>query len=261
MTLLLPFATVTLLWFFSTGAILWLNRLPRETHPGAITAATLLAGAAVCALIVSFGETGPAAAYLAFTAALVIWGWHEMSFLMGFVNGPRRAPLPAGLTGWRRFRASAATVIHHEIALAATLLAIIALGWGQPNQVGTYTFALLFALRLSAKLNIFLGVANLSDEMMPDHLAYLKSHFRVARMNPLFPLSILGSTALAYWLYEAAADGADSGYALLFALTVLGIVEHGFMMLPLRDSALWHWAMRPARSTDENESRGVRDGL
>lgn len=228
---------VTFLWFFSTGAILWLNRLPRTSHPGAITAATPLAGAAVCALIVSAGETGLAAQYLAFAAALVIWGWHEMSFLMGFVNGPNRSPLPPGASGLTRFRLSAATVIHHELALAATLGAIALLSWGQPNQTATLTFALLFAMRLSAKLNIFLGVANLSAELMPPHLDYLKSHFRVRRMNALFPFSMLGMAALAVVLVDQ---------PLLFALVLLGLAEHILMMLPVRDAALWRWAQPPA---------------
>lgn len=229
----------TLLWFFSTGVILWLNRLPRETHQGAIVAATPLAGAAVCALIVSGGDTGAAAHYLAFTAALVIWGWHEMSFLMGFVNGPRRTPCPPGVRGWRRFLVSAETVIHHELALAATLIAMTALAWDQPNQTGVLTFAILFAMRLSAKLNIFLGVANLSDDMMPSHLAYLRSYFRVARLNWLYPLSLGGCIALALWLVPGITTSA--GAALLFALVLLGLLEHLFMMISFRDSALWNW--------------------
>jgi putative photosynthetic complex assembly protein 2 len=43
----------------------------------------------------------------------------------------------------------------------------------QPNQVGTGTFAVLWVMRISAKLNLFLGVRNLSEELLPPHLAYL----------------------------------------------------------------------------------------
>lgn len=245
--------TVTLLWFFSTGAILWLNRMPRETHPQSITLATMLAGAAMCGIIVSLGETGPAAAYLGFAGALVIWGWHEMSFLMGFVNGPRRTPCPAGVRGWRRFRVSAETVIHHELALAATLLALVLLSWDRANPIAALTFGLLFALRLSAKLNIFLGVANLAEEMMPEHLAYLKSYFRKRRFNALFPLSIAATLMLSIWLGAAAVKaeaGEATGYALLCALAVLGLAEHVLMMLPLQDAALWRWAS-PARNFEK----------
>ena len=253
--LILPFVFVTLLWFFSTGAIVWLNKLPRETHPASITAATPLAGAAVCGLLVSLTDTAPAGAYLAFACALVLWGWHEMSFLMGFVSGPRRVSCPEGVRGWARFRVSTETVIHHEVAIAVTLLVLTIVSWGQPNALGVQVFALLFALRLSTKLNIFLGVANLSDDLMPAHLAYLKSYFRARRFNALFPLSIAASLALAAWLGGQAlaatpGTGAATAYAMLLALTLLGIAEHVLMMIPLRDSALWQWATpKSARMT------------
>ncbi|MFQ3594931.1 MAG: putative photosynthetic complex assembly protein PuhE [Sphingomonadaceae bacterium] len=259
--LLLAALFVTLVWFFATGGILWLNRLPRELHQGAIVAAIPAAAAAFCAHLVAAHETGPAAAYLAFGAAIILWGWHEMSFLMGFVTGPNRADLQPGLRGWQRFRASAATLIHHEIALALTLLAMTVLTWGAPNQVGTLTFALLFAMRLSTKLNIFLGVSNLSSELLPPHLAYLRSHFRQAHMNPLFPVSLLVSTALL--IHLGARAGSDTGAALLFTLAFLGVIEHLFMMLPVRDADLWKWAA-PAlqlHQADDKQREGNPNGL
>jgi hypothetical protein len=36
---------------------------------------------------------------------------------------------------------------------------------------------------------------------------------------------------------------------LLFALSVLALIEHAFMVLPLPDAALWRWAMRDSRKT------------
>ena len=48
----------------------------------------------------------PAAAYAGFAAAIVIWGWHEMSFLMGAVAGPNRAECPPDATGWRALHGS-----------------------------------------------------------------------------------------------------------------------------------------------------------
>jgi putative photosynthetic complex assembly protein 2 len=150
------FVFVTCLWFFSTGAILWLNRLDRETHPASLLGISVLCGPAVCGVIVSASESTASAAYLAFVSTLIIWGWHEMSFLMGFVAGPRRTACPEGARGWERFRLATATLIHHEIALAATCLVLFAMTWGQPNQVAAQTFALLFAMRLCSKFNIFL---------------------------------------------------------------------------------------------------------
>jgi putative photosynthetic complex assembly protein 2 len=43
------------------------------------------------------------------------------------------------------------------------------------------------------------------------------------------------------------------GFALMFALTALAIVEHAFMILPLPDTALWRWAM-PAAGKRGNAS-------
>ena len=37
----------------------------------------------------------------------------------------------------------------------------------QPNQVATWTFALLWVMRLSAKFNLFLGVRNRGEEFGP----------------------------------------------------------------------------------------------
>jgi putative photosynthetic complex assembly protein 2 len=243
---------VTCVWFFSTGGILWMNRLPRELHQGAIVAAVPAMAAAFLGHIVAASEVTVSSAYLAFASAIVIWGWHEMAFLMGFVTGPNREPLAPGVRGLARFRASAGTLIHHEIALALTLALMAALTLGQPNQVGTLTFGLLFAMRLSTKLNIFLGVSNLSAELLPAHLAYMQSHFRKRSMNPLFPVSIALSGALLVALGTHALD--DAGAALLFALAALGLVEHLLMMLPIRDAEMWKWAM-PRLTPDHDQGK------
>jgi putative photosynthetic complex assembly protein 2 len=236
MTLLMPFLFVVCLWFFSTGGILWLNRLDTSTHPASIFAISVLCGPAVCGILVSAPETGASAAYLGFASSLIIWGWHEASFLMGFVAGPRRDACPPQAKGWMRFRVATAAVIHHEIALALTGLALFAFTWGQPNQIAAHTFALLFVMRLASKLNIFLGVANINTEMMPAHLDYLKSYFKKAPMNALFPFTFAASVGLMVWLYQAS----DTvSYALLFVLAVLGVLENTLLMLPLRDSKLW----------------------
>ena len=265
--LLAPFLFVALLWFVSTGAILWLDRLPRETFIASLLGATVMAGLALAAILISMTDGSPFGAYVGFAAALAIWGWHEMSFLMGFVAGPRRAPLPPGTEGWRRFRLATAALIHHEVALAATALALVAISWGQANQTAALTFLLLFVMRLSTKLNIFLGVPNLAEEMLPDHLTYLKSYFRKRPLNPLFPLSIAGGLWLAAILLDAALTR-DGGFAtaaaLMFALVALALLEHVFLVLPVRDAALWRWAMAaPARHraiSDPSFPSAIEDG-
>jgi putative photosynthetic complex assembly protein 2 len=59
----------------------------------------------------------------------------------------------------------------------------------------------LYIARISAKLNLYLGVPRINVEFIPSPLNHLPSHFRIARMNWLFPISITGlSVAAAYWL-------------------------------------------------------------
>jgi putative photosynthetic complex assembly protein 2 len=235
-------------WFVATGAILWLDRRPVETYPASLVGATALAGVAFAVVLVTAEMPHAGAAFAGFLATLLLWGWHEMSFLMGLVTGPRRLPCPAGARGWRRFRFATATLIHHEIALAATALILFLVTWGQPNQVAPLTFLLLFAMRLSTKLNIFLGVPHMAHEMLPEHLAYLKSYFGTRRRSPLMPLSILATCLLAAGLAAAAAQAAPGSaeaatLVLLVTLTLLALLEHLFLLLPFRDSALWGWAM------------------
>ena len=191
----LPVLFVIAAWFVSTGVVIALDRLPVATFRYSLGGMALVAGGGLWLAGHVATDASAHGAYLGFAAALAVWGWHEMSFLMGVVTGPRRAPLPHGATGWTRFRLAAATLIWHEIALALTALAMLALTWGAPNQVAAIAFAVLFVMRISAKLNIFLGVPNLTVDFLPVQLAYLKSYFRVAVFNPLFPVSVGGRDA------------------------------------------------------------------
>ncbi len=243
---LVPMAATLLLWFASTALIVWLDSRPRHTFRLSLMLGGLVALGGIAAIAMTAADDGVGAAYLSFTGALAVWGWHEMSFLMGIVTGPRRKPCPPTAHGWTRFRLATATVIHHELALAGTAILLLLMSWGAPNQTGAATFALLFALRLSAKLNIFVGVPSFGDELLPPHLLYLKSYFGRRPSTPLMALSLAAGIGLAVCL-AAAALAADGGAAvsasLLFALAALGVLEHLFLLLPLRDAALWRWAV------------------
>jgi putative photosynthetic complex assembly protein 2 len=245
----LPLLFATVLWFVATGFVLWLDKLPSHTWPISITMATVASGFAMAGIIATAEETSPWAAYVAFACALVLWGWHELSFLMGFVTGPNRNPCPPDAKGWRRFRLAAATLIHHEVAMFACVIALMAVTWGKANQTATLTFLLLFVMRLSAKFNIFAGVPHLSTEMMPDHMRYLASYFRIAPPRWFFSLSVSGIAVLAAWLADKALSsegGIATGYALAFALVALAFIEHGFLVVPWQDTAIFRWAMPEA---------------
>jgi putative photosynthetic complex assembly protein 2 len=250
-----PLIFAFLMWFIGTAAIVWLDSRPRVTYATSLTLAGLVAIAAIVLVCMQAGDASATGAYIAFAAAIVIWGWHEMSFLMGMVAGPNRAECPADAAGgWKRFIAATATVIHHELAIAATAIVLFGVTWGQPNQTAPLTFLLLFVLRLSAKFNLYLGVPNLSDEVFPDHLVYLKSYFRKRRCNALFPFSIVLSTGLTAWAWLAgqgapAGSGAWASGTLLAGLAALGVVEHFFLVLPLRDAKLFQWASSTSART------------
>ena len=241
----LPLLAVLALWFGSTGVVLWLDRRPPATFGRSLAWAGVGAVAGAIVLAMSVDRTDIASAYLALAAALAIWGWHELSFLFGIVSGPNRGPCPPHLTGWLRFRAAAATLIHHELALAFTAVLLAALAWGRANPTGAAVFALLFGLRLSAKLNIFLGVPAIAEEMLPPHLAYLHTYFAKAPTNPLLPVSLLGCAGAAAWfahLAVTAEGGAAAGASILFGFAALGLVEHLFLVIPFREASLWRWA-------------------
>jgi putative photosynthetic complex assembly protein 2 len=250
-----PILFTVFAWWFSTGLILLLLRLPPARHGRALGLYGAIAIAATGGIAFLARESGVMATYAGFTLALLVWGWHEASFLMGKITGPRPAACPPGAQGWSRFGFATMTVLHHEIALALTAAALWALTAGEANPIAGWTFALLFAMRLSAKFNIFLGVPNLSDEFFPPHLAHLKTYLPRRAMSALMPLSLLGSLVFAAWAMEratrahAAGDPATAtGLVIIFALTMMAFLEHAFMILPVRDAALWRWAAprRPA---------------
>lgn len=244
----LPIVATLFAWWFSTGAILYLDGLPRATFRWSFGAASLLALAALWGLGLTADQTDVAGAYLAALCALLLWGWNEMAFLFGYLTGARSRPCPAHVAGFARFSAATAAILHHELALLASLLATAALTWGGANPFGLLTFALLFAMRLSTKLNIFLGVPNTTVEFLPAHLGYLKSYFRQKPMNLLFPISVTAATLLSAFLVHKIAFAtepfATTGYALLATLCVLGLVEHWFLVVPLPFAELWAWGMR-----------------
>lgn len=245
---IVPFIVTVMVWFIATGLVAWADNRPRATFSRSQMIGSVCG---IAGLVVILGASLSAAVwavYLAFLGALMVWGWHEISFLTGAAAGPRRGPADAGLTGVARFRQAAATVMHHEVALALTALLLISLAWNAPNQIGATVFVLMFGMRLISKINLFVGVPNTTSEMLPDHLAYLKTYFGPARMTALLLASIIALCALSFWfatLALAAPVGSAQmvGASLLFTLSLLGVLEHLFLALPFRDGMLWGWAL------------------
>ncbi|TVQ35444.1 MAG: DUF3623 domain-containing protein [Geminicoccaceae bacterium] len=257
-----PILYAAFVWWFSTGLILLMIGLPRRTHGWSLAGTTVCGVFGLAALFLSAHDTSVLGVYVAFTAAILVWGWHEVAFLTGYVTGSRRAPATPGAVGWPRFREALSTILHHELAILATALALLVVTWGAPNQVGLWTFLVLWIMRVSAKLNVFWGVPNINEEFLPRQLTFLTSYFRKGPTNGFFPFAVSFSTIAAGALLVHAVvlqpgPTMTAGLLLVGSLLALAIVEHWFMVLPLRDAALWRWALRagPISELDASQER------
>jgi putative photosynthetic complex assembly protein 2 len=257
--ILVPVGFAIFIWWFSTGLILWLDRLPTTGAPWGLLLCSALAVASLFGLAHTADQTTSVGAYCAFTCTLVIWGWHELTFLGGWLTGPRRHALPAGVQGWPRFVQSVRAILWHELGLLAMGAAVVAVTWDAANPVGAGTYAVLWAMRLSAKLNLYFGVRNFSEAFLPPHLKYLQSFFRRRRMNLFFPFAVGAATLVAVLLVQGALnptlpDGLRTGQWLVATLLMLAIIEHWLLVLPLESTALWRWALARSDAAANKEA-------
>ena len=245
------FAYALFIWWFSTGLVFFVVlRRPAATR-WALIGAAILYPLCLAALARTAAVSSLTATYAAFTAAIVLWGTQEVAFLTGAVTGPRPLACPAGASGLRRFRYAVAAILWHELALAGTGLGVLAATWGQPTQAGALAYAVLWTMRVSSKLNLFFGVPNLNDSIMPAPIAHLRSYFRRAPVNDFFPVAVLLAVAVGAGLVLMAIDPAAEapstvGYALAASLLGLAILEHLFMLVSLPFEKLWRWGTGPA---------------
>ncbi len=247
------------LWWFSTGAILLVVRWAERRGAIARQLAGLLGLPVLAAGIWVYQHTlvdgSVAAAYLAFLSALAIWGWIELAFLTGLITGPNGHRCPDALPEWERFIRAWGTIAYHEMLLVSVMIAMALYGWGAESTVGLWTFVVLFFARVSAKLNLFFGVPRINVEFIPQVLSHLPSHFRIAKLNWVFPVSITAlSFAVACWLERLAAvtePGQIVGFALLSAITALALLEHWLMVVPLPDAKLWRWMLPEPKPTNK----------
>jgi putative photosynthetic complex assembly protein 2 len=244
-----PIVFVVFVWWFTTGAVILLGRLPAATHGWSLAGATLVLIASLLALKVASETVTTASVVVTFSAVIGIWAWHEMSFLFGYVTGHRNEACPDWASGWTRFRFAFAALSHHELALLATFLVVLALTWGAENLYGLGAFAILWLMRITAKLNLFLGVPHFSEEVLPRRLAYLASYFRKRQVAGFFMATLIVSSGVALALISRLATAVDLGAAhtvgmiMLVSLLALAILEHVFMAVPFADIALWRWAL------------------
>ena len=241
-----------LIWWVSTCLIMFLDGLPQRTFRWSMAGATGVLGAAIYGLMASASDTTDTGAYIAFTSGVLVWGWLEISFYMGYVTGPRVRHCDHGCSGWGHFGHAILASLYHEIAILVLAALVFLLTRDAPNQFGVWTFVVLWWMHQSARLNVFLGVSNLNPHFLPDHLAHIGSFFRHAPMNLLFPFSVTASTICAVIMTQQAVAAGDNsfnatGYALLATMMVLAILEHWFLVLPISATriwnAMWQWSL------------------
>ena len=248
-----PALAVIFLWWGLTGLIAWLIGKPTQTYRR-----LMLGASAVAALsLIVINHVAPSAtstgAWLGFVAALGLWSWIETSFLTGWITGPRKTLRPGGVMGWRHAFDAIAAILWHELAIIITVGIVALISIAAPNKIALYTLLLLWVMRSSAKLNLFLGVRNLGEVFLPKHLAHLVGYLRQRTMNLLFPFSIALASVISWQLGDRALSAElpfeAVGYSLLAMLAALALFEHWLMVLPIPADLLWRWSLANRRGT------------
>ena len=95
--------------------------------------------------------------------------------------------------GYTRFKLALTAVAYSEVALFITFVILFFISAGEKNLFGFLTFLVLYVARLSAKINLFLGVPKINIDFLPDSIAYMRSHFRIGETNRFFPFSVFAA--------------------------------------------------------------------
>jgi len=254
----LTIAYALCLWWFSTGLIFYLDQLPVRTFKWSMAGATGLLALSLYVIWHMRADTSLFAVFASFTCGVIAWGWQEISLYTGFVTGPRKHRCAEGCSGWRHFGHAIGVNLWHEIAIVIVAAAIIWLSWGSDNQWGLWSYLLLWIMHLSARLNVFLGVRNVSEEFVPAHMEVLKGFLTRKPMNLLFPFSVTGGTIGSILLFQRAFSASNpvdaAGFSLLAALASLAVLEHWLLMLPLPVEKLFRWSLPNRRNAAKSRN-------
>ncbi|WP_434050992.1 MAG: putative photosynthetic complex assembly protein PuhE [Roseibium sp.] len=255
-------------WWLSTGLVLamvhWSTK--RKLEPWQLLPMVTVFGVAGF-LLMLYGSRNltPLGSYAGFFGALLVWAWHETTFLTGMVTGRRKEECPPGLAGFDRFKAAWKAVCDHEIAILVTGVFLWATLSGEDNLFGLATFGLLWGMRISSKVLIFLGARHAVSGLMPPAILHLRSYFNTGRTTRLFPVLLAIATGLFATLVVGAAqanlDYSIVGHILLATFMALAIFEHLILVLPLSDTALWRWAVPKAVPAEAVSTNATQSNL
>lgn len=258
LSLLGTIAFTAFVWWFATGVVLCLGRRPEGWH-GVVMLCLSVPAALALGLVWALRDDATVAGALAgYLAAVVLWAWHEAAFLLGYSAGPNREACPPDADRGTRFRLAWAALRDHELALLATVVLLAFMSDGAANATALHAFTVLWLCRIAAKLCIFEGVPAMATEMMPERLRYLQSYFGTRAPGVTFALVVASLGAATAWLARGSAEATTMhgavAHALLATTVGLALLEHLFLVLPVRDGRLWAWAMGFAREPGEDDT-------
>ena len=261
-TYVLPVLFVLFVWWFSTGAVIYLNNLPKYTYKWSFLGATVVLVASIFGLTVTSQSDTLASAYLSFTFGLLAWAWTQFTFYTGMITGPRTTACPSSCKGSRHFWHAVETSMYHEIAAALLGVVICFSTMYGKNHVGSWTYTIIWLMHSSAKINAVLGVRNLNDHFFPEQLRYLSSFLNRRPMNLLFPVSVTVSTVAIAILVDKAMTVQHDPFELLtftfyIVILSLGLLEHWFLVLPIPAEALWNWSVKARKALTGPEHEDV----
>jgi putative photosynthetic complex assembly protein 2 len=235
-------------WWGATGIIAWLIGRSVDTYPALLRGTLAIGLIALVAVLATRDVQSVAGAAVSFLGAIGIWAGIEVSFLTGRVTGlAPRASATTYVHGWRHAIEAIRVILWHELLIIGVVAMIAALTLDADNRVALGTLLLLWLMRSSAKINLFLGVRNLGEAFLPQHLTHLLRYMQHRRMNLLFPFSIALGGLIVWWLGSRALQ-ADSGfsaagYTILTTLAALAVLEHVLMVLPMPSERFWRWSL------------------
>ncbi len=264
-TYVLPVLFVLFIWWFSTGAVIYLNNLPKYTYKWSFLGATFVLVASIYGLTITSQSNSLLSAYLSFTFGLLAWAWTQFTFYTGMITGPRTTPCPPSCKGSSHFWHAVETSMYHEIAAALLGVVICFSTMYGKNHVGSWTYTIIWLMHSSAKINAVLGVRNLNDHFFPEQLRYLSSFLKKRPMNLLFPVSVTVSTVAIAVLVHKAMEIQNDPFELLaftfyIVILALGLLEHWFLVLPIPAETLWNWSVKARKALTGPECDDTQPG-
>jgi putative photosynthetic complex assembly protein 2 len=235
---------VLLYWWLATGVIFLIQRDP-ITRLAGIGLATGCAAVGWGLVVFGRDDATPRGSLRGFLGAALLWAWPQTLLYAGLPAGPSDAAtraLPFALGSLPLAVEAVRATIVNDVIGVGVMVAIAAVTFRGAHRMALWTYATLWFVQQSAKVNIFFGVSHAGAEFLPKHLRYLARYFGPAENSPLLGATIIALTLIALLLGWRAAM-AKPGYirhasTLIVSVLALAVVEH-LVIGGVFDAPLW----------------------